>query len=87
VHAGHALKPAHILGGVSQVQDALHAEGNSRQPARVHIPVDEPVVIVFRVVRIVRRLQVCAVERDPELLVPEYLGKGLVHTGMLAVVP
>ena len=86
VDAGDALEAAFAGAGVDEVEDALD-EQRQRLLADVHVPVDHALVVVFGVRGIGRRLEVGAVEEDPEVVAVEELAEEVVDGRVLADVP
>ena len=87
VKARHALEGALILGGVRQIQDALHFQPCGARRGSIEIPVNHPPVVPVRLVGPQGWLQVGPVHTHPQVLPAPDLRERVVHPGMLAIVP
>src|SRR5438874_7308341 len=87
MHARYALESAHIGSRIGQTENSLNAEWNLVEPTGVYVPVNESAVVVVGILRVVRRLEICTVERDPQLLRFEQLPECLMYTWILPVIP
>jgi len=86
MQTGDALEPALALFRINQIEHALEQERRWRL-ADIDVPVDHAVVVVFGMGLAGRRLEVGAVDVDPEVVAPEQLAEELIERRILANIP